>query len=220
MTQVPDCCILQQLCKYRKLSRSNGMGPPFGQPRVTLTHAHRRRRKSDKSLFMANSRSRDMPPTNWERWAIFVCGVVFVLILLMLSTLLPEPTDFQYLVFRTVLALAAAGVAVFIPGLLHIEMPAVRAAGGLAVFLLVYSFTPAALFLKSQAPPQAVTTYRICSGEYERACLPHDMYQYCAFNVRAWADQHCTAAKILRLDTRDGNKCGYSLDQVICTGPK
>jgi hypothetical protein len=74
---------------------------------------------------------------------------------------------------------------------------------------------------KTLPPPQpAVVVYRICSGEYERNCLPHTMYQYCGFSVDGWAKQHCSSFSAQRLDTRDGNKCGYSLDQIICTGPK
>jgi hypothetical protein len=69
-------------------------------------------------------------------------------------------------------------------------------------------------------PPPVTVVYRICSGEYEQNCLSHTMYQYCGFSVDGWAKQHCSSFTAQRLDTRDGNKCGYSLDQIICTGPK
>jgi len=72
--------------------------------------------------------------------------------------------------------------------------------------------------------PGAVTpvtvVYRVCSGEYERACLPHDAYLYCYVSVDNWAKGKCESHKITRLNTYDGNKCGYSLDAVICTSPK
>jgi hypothetical protein len=95
----------------------------------------------------------------------------------------------------------------------------------LAIVMLAYFSSrisaPVPVPAAAAAPAPAPTVaYKICSGEYERNCLPHDMYQYCGFNVAGWADQHCSSKNVLRLDTRDGNKCGYSLDQVICTGPK
>jgi hypothetical protein len=73
----------------------------------------------------------------------------------------------------------------------------------------------------STVTPAPVTViYRVCSGEHERACQPHDAYLYCYSDVRAWAGARCESYKIQRLNTYGGNKCGYSLDSVICTGPK
>jgi hypothetical protein len=69
-------------------------------------------------------------------------------------------------------------------------------------------------------PPPATVTYRVCSGEYERACQAHDAYLYCGADVKAWANARCTASTVQRVNTYGGNKCGYSLDTVICTGPK
>jgi hypothetical protein len=53
--------------------------------------------------------------TEWEKPAIFVFGVAFVVVLIVLAVFFPNPSDFQYFIFRTVLALAAAGVAALIP---------------------------------------------------------------------------------------------------------
>jgi hypothetical protein len=72
--------------------------------------------------------------------------------------------------------------------------------------------------LRSQ-PPQATVTYKVCSGEYERECPPHDVYFYCYTDVGAWAKSLCTSYTVQRLTTFGGNKCGYSLDAVICAGP-
>jgi hypothetical protein len=58
----------------------------------------------------------------------------------------PYPSPFQLLVFRVVLALAAAGIAAFLPGTLRIQISKwIRAAGALAVFVLVYLVNPAGL---------------------------------------------------------------------------
>jgi hypothetical protein len=53
-------------------------------------------------------------------------------LLLVLAIFFPNPTDFQYFIFRTVIALAAAGVAALIPGLLQIKIPAIQAGGALS----------------------------------------------------------------------------------------
>jgi len=70
----------------------------------------------------------------------------------------------------------------------------------------------------SQAQP--IPIYRICTGEYERACQAHDVYLYCYISVEAWAKDRCANYTSRRLNTYGGNKCGYSLDEVICYGPK
>lgn len=80
-----------------------------------------------------------------EKFAAFFCGAVFVVVLLVIAMFFPQPTAFQYLIFRVVLALAAAGVAAVIPGFLNVKFPYVRAGGALAVFVIVYYVNPAAL---------------------------------------------------------------------------
>ncbi len=68
--------------------------------------------------------------------------------------------------------------------------------------------------------PVATVTYKVCSGEYERACQQHDVYLYCYVDVRAWAAARCATSTVSRYNTYGGNKCGYSMDLVTCTGPK
>src|SRR5258708_6889470 len=81
-----------------------------------------------------------------ERIAAFVFGTAFLVTLFVVAISFPEPNPFQYLVFRVILALAAAGSAAYIPGFIHVEIkPAVRAGGALAVFVVVYFLNPAAL---------------------------------------------------------------------------
>jgi hypothetical protein len=65
---------------------------------------------------------------------------------------------------------------------------------------------------------QAITrSIRVCTGEYERACDPHDAYLYCNVDLNAWAKGLCEKFKITQLNSRGGNKCGYSLYEVLCT---
>lgn len=82
----------------------------------------------------------------------FVFGTIFVLALLVLSIAIPNPSPSQEQTFRIVLALAAAGVAAVMPGLLNISAAAgkrfrLRAAGALAVFVLVYLVNPAQIVM-------------------------------------------------------------------------
>src|SRR5262245_52221101 len=113
---------------------------------------------------MARAERKPAPSFAWDRWAVFAFGVLFVGVLLTLVVAIPDPSPAQLVVFRTVLALAAGGVAAFIPGLLHVELPWVRAGGALAVFVLVYLYSPAELVVQPRPTPQPVVSrYRVCS---------------------------------------------------------
>ena len=84
------------------------------------------------------------------RMAVFMFGIAFVITLLVLAVKFPKPTPFQYVVFRIVLALAAAGIAAFIPGFLDVKLSTfLRAGGAFAVFAIVYFFSPAKLVVKN-----------------------------------------------------------------------
>jgi hypothetical protein len=81
-----------------------------------------------------------------EKIAAFAFGVVFVIVLIVLAISFPNPTPFQYTTFRIILALAAGGVAVMIPGFLNFKVATwLRAGGALAVFAIVYFKSPAQL---------------------------------------------------------------------------
>jgi len=70
------------------------------------------------------------------------------------------------------------------------------------------------------SPLPTTVTYRVCSGEYEKSCQKHDAYLYCGDDVAAWAKRRCTSSTVQRLGAYGGNKCGYSIDAVICAGPR
>jgi len=81
-----------------------------------------------------------------ERLAVFIFGVVFITALLILSVAFPQPTFWQYQLFRIVLSLAAAGVAAMIPGSIEVSASKwVKAGGAIAVFVLVLYESPAQL---------------------------------------------------------------------------
>jgi hypothetical protein len=78
----------------------------------------------------------------------FGFGVAFVSVLLALAVAVPNPTDQQFEIFRIVLALAVAGVAAVVPGMLKLQLGhaagfALSAGGALAVFVVVYFYSPA-----------------------------------------------------------------------------
>jgi hypothetical protein len=86
-----------------------------------------------------------------ERLLAFAFGVIFVAVLLLLAIFFPNPTPFQYQVFRVVLSLAAGGVASMIPGFLTLRVANwLRAGGALAVFAIVYFYNPASLVKSPQ----------------------------------------------------------------------
>jgi hypothetical protein len=62
-------------------------------------------------------------------------------------------------------------------------------------------------------------TYRVCSGEYERACQPHDIYLYCYSDVAQWAKQRCSSYNLSRVSSYSGNKCGYEMSLLTCEAP-
>jgi hypothetical protein len=83
----------------------------------------------------------------------FTFGVVFVIVMLVISFLRPEPSTFQYGVFRTVLALAGAGAAAVFPGFIEIKLGRwLRAGGAMAVFAILYFYNPAQLALPPPTP--------------------------------------------------------------------
>jgi energy-coupling factor transporter transmembrane protein EcfT len=93
-----------------------------------------------------------------ERLAAFAFGVLFVVILLVLALFVPNPTAFQYTVFRVVLALAAAGAAAMIPGFLEVQVAQwIRAGGALAVFVIVFFYNPAQLVTHTEPLERLVT---------------------------------------------------------------
>lgn len=94
---------------------------------------------------------------------IFGFGVFLILVVLRIAFRLPRPTEFQGLVLRVMLALAAAAIAAGIPGFINVQIgPGIRAGGALAVFLLVYAFNPPALLNSTigthrEEPPETQT---------------------------------------------------------------
>ena len=84
-------------------------------------------------------------------------GIVFIFTSIIIAFVYPEPSRYQLFVFRTVLALAAAGFAAAVPGLLNVSVNlpglTIRAAGAFASFVIVYRVNPATLYKVDPVPP-------------------------------------------------------------------
>lgn len=94
----------------------------------------------------ADTGERDSIIPQWRGPMLFGFGSTFVVALLILAIFFPEPSPFQYFVFRLVLALAASGISASIPGFLEVEVSnMVKGSGALAVFVIVFFFSPASL---------------------------------------------------------------------------
>jgi hypothetical protein len=88
-----------------------------------------------------------------QQFAAYIFGLVFIITMLVLAVIISTPTEFQYLVFRIVLSLAAAGVAAMIPGFIELTVPKfIQAGGAIAIFVIVYFYNPASLITTTQSP--------------------------------------------------------------------
>jgi hypothetical protein len=81
-------------------------------------------------------------------WLAFSFGCVFVAVILVLAFTGNTLDDRRFEILRIVLALAGGGIGGVIPGFLDLNMKAgaklaLRAGGGLAVFVVLYFWSPA-----------------------------------------------------------------------------
>jgi len=91
--------------------------------------------------------------TKRPAWVLIVSvssGLVFLVVMLVIAVFIPQPTTFQFFIFRVVLALAAAAFGATIPGFLKIQVSLwakglISAGGALGLFVLIYNVNPPAL---------------------------------------------------------------------------
>jgi len=83
----------------------------------------------------------------WEKIAGFAFGVLFLGALLLITFLSPDPTHQQYVIYKTILAVATAGLAGIFTGFLNIngkmKKMSVRASGAFAIFCIIFIYEPA-----------------------------------------------------------------------------
>lgn len=85
----------------------------------------------------------------WQVITGLAVGVVFFLIILILSIFIPNPTPSQFFIFRGGFSISLAAISAIIQGLLTIDSRfqkfSIRATGAIAVFVIVWLINPPAL---------------------------------------------------------------------------
>ncbi len=91
---------------------------------------------------------------HWEKIAVFGFGVVFISVILWIAVASPDMNENTFTIVRIVIALAAAGIGAFIPGFIDVRIPGIlRAGGAMAIFGVVYFYTPPLTNVIDKLPP-------------------------------------------------------------------
>jgi hypothetical protein len=89
-----------------------------------------------------------------------ILGACFLLLILILIVYFPCPSNAQYSIFRTILAIAIAAVASIIPGFFNLKYKELISAGGaLAVFAYVYMYNPSIIVNTEKCSPFTMTIF-------------------------------------------------------------
>lgn len=81
-----------------------------------------------------------------EKLISYISSAVLIVTILAIALFIPNPSPYQYTIFRIILSLAAGGIAAFFTGFLTVEWPnKIKAGNGFAVFIIVFFATPAAI---------------------------------------------------------------------------
>ena len=97
------------------------------------------------------------PPETWPKVVAVASGLAFLVAILVIAIVIRDLTPFRLFVFRTVLAIAAAGFGAALPGLLNLSFNAIpnvviEAGGAIALFVLIYKINPAQLAAPNRPP--------------------------------------------------------------------
>ncbi len=99
------------------------------------------------------------PVPAWEKIAGLGFGVIFISVILVITVIEPDPSSTQYAIYKTILALAAAGVGGILAGTIHVKGAVlkwtIKAGGAIALFVIVYFFSP------SSQDPEVVVNQKI-----------------------------------------------------------
>lgn len=124
----------------------------------------------------SNDPRESIDPVRWamekaDVWLPGLLGIAGLIYLLRLAEQHPNPSPFQVRIYLVVLALSAAAFAALIPGLLKIKLSgpgvAIRAAGAIGIFALVFFYEPAqtALFKALNINISEVTSKKVASAD-------------------------------------------------------
>ena len=107
----------------------------------------------------------------------YVFGIVFISAILALAFFDRNPSNFAVGVYKTVLALAAAGVAAMIPGFIDVNVqPFVRSGGAIAVFVIVFFFSDKVFPQQSSVTENVEITVEAIVAEIERFKTDNSSY--------------------------------------------
>lgn len=97
-----------------------------------------------------------------DKYLGYIFAVVAIVVILITTFTTPNPTSYQYTVYRIVLALAAGGIGAVLPGLLEVKFKGwLRASGAAAFFAIVYFKSPALLQQNPESASQPVASQSI-----------------------------------------------------------
>ncbi|QKD03519.1 hypothetical protein [Mesorhizobium loti] len=65
----------------------------------------------------------------------------------------------------------------------------------------------------------ATIHYKICIGEIAEKCPSETIHLACGTDEQAWAKSKCQSFGTNKISDVGGNKCGYAVIDVTCTGP-
>lgn len=95
-------------------------------------------------IYGFNNQAKEFMSKKLQTILSYCFGVSFIITMLVISFVQPNPSSFQYTIFRTVLALAGAATVAVFPGFIEVRFGNwLRAGGALAVFVVLYFFNPA-----------------------------------------------------------------------------
>lgn len=97
-----------------------------------------------------------------DKYLGFIFAVVVIVVILITTVTTPNPTSYQYTVYRIVLSLAAGGIGAVLPGLMEVKFKGwLRASGAAAFFAIVYFQSPALLQQNPESASKPVATQSI-----------------------------------------------------------
>ncbi|ECQ8978371.1 hypothetical protein ACDT65_000876 [Salmonella enterica subsp. enterica] len=144
----------------------------------------------------------------------FAVGAIVAILITTITT--PNPTSYQYTVYRIVLALAAGCIGAVLPGFLEVKFKGLlRASGAAAIFAIVYFISPALLQQNPESaskpvPPKVIDAYAVNSSNRDRYL---ELFRTGQFGQRdklrigcvEWSESSCVAAgNFLRLLSEAG----------------
>jgi hypothetical protein len=113
-------------------------------------HALYHKNNLPESGFKVEAHKNIQKTPKWQTITSVAIGLIAVITVLVLSVIIPEPTEWQGFVFRGCFALGLAAVAVIVPGFLNVDAQVrgagnyfkIVAGGAIAIFVIIWLINP------------------------------------------------------------------------------